>query len=99
RDRNVTGVQTCALPIFPDQVATVGRNRWGDTWPIGVEYDAPTDLPSNLAIIGDIHCHVDGGAYASYTDKDDEVHRPGLHVVVGQIGRASCREGDGNGGG
>src|SRR5207249_6396115 len=26
RDRNVTGVQTCALPIYPDQITLVRNN-------------------------------------------------------------------------
>src|SRR5207247_9057071 len=36
-------------------------------------------------LVGDIHSHVDGAAYASFTDRDDEAHRPGLHIVVGRI--------------
>ena len=36
-------------------------------------------------LIGDIHSHVDMSAYASAMDKDDELHRPGLHIVVGRL--------------
>jgi hypothetical protein len=36
-------------------------------------------------LIGDIHSHVDGAAYASGIDKADEAYRPGLHIVVGRI--------------
>jgi len=73
--------------VVPEQLATVGQNRWGDTWPIGVEYDMPANLPSHVTILGDIHSHVDGAAYASHTDRDDETHRPGLHIVVGRLNR------------
>ena len=72
--------------IIPDQIATVSRNYWGDTFPIGVEYDPP-NLSTDLQIIGDIHSHVDMEAYSSYVDKQDEAHRTGIHIVVGRISR------------
>src|SRR5699024_11934653 len=31
RDRNVTGVQTCALPIFPARVDDIAGSRWRGT--------------------------------------------------------------------
>ena len=34
---------------------------------------------------GDVHSHVHYAAYASSTDKADESHSAGLHVVVGRI--------------
>jgi len=71
--------------IVPDQVATVNRTRWGDTYPIGLEYEAPANLPADWTVIGDVHSHVDAAAYASYVDQHDETHRPGLHIVVGRI--------------
>ena len=71
--------------IVPEQVAFNGRNRWGDMWPISVDYKAPTDLSSDVVIFGDIHSHVDGAAYASFVDRDDETHRPGLHIVIGRV--------------
>lgn len=73
--------------IVPEQRATVGRNWWGDVYPIGLHYEAPKDLPPGWTIIGDIHSHADEAAYASATDRDDEQHRPGLHIVVGKISR------------
>lgn len=73
--------------VVPEQVGTVSRNGWGSQYPIGLEYEAPTSLPSGWMIIGDVHCHVDYAAYASYTDKTDEQHRAGLHIVVGRIRR------------
>jgi hypothetical protein len=73
--------------VVPEQTATVSRNWWGDVYPIGLHYQVPTDLPAGWTIIGDVHSHVDEPAYASGTDKDDETHRAGLHVVVGRISR------------
>src|SRR5699024_11839896 len=35
RDRNVNGVQTCALPIYLEYVAyTLGKSRWNVFWTI-----------------------------------------------------------------
>lgn len=52
---------------------------WGS-----VNYTVPV-LPDGWRLMGDIHSHVRMPAYSSYTDKDDEEHRPGLHLVVGKI--------------
>ncbi len=71
--------------VVPDQSATVSRNYRGDNNPIGVEYEAPAALPDGWTVIGDIHSHVNFSAYASYTDKHDEQHRAGLHIVVGRL--------------
>jgi proteasome lid subunit RPN8/RPN11 len=72
------------LPIVPEQVGTVSRSYYGEPYPIDLHYEIPA-LPPHQMLIGDIHSHVDGPAYASYTDKQDERHRPGLHLVVGRI--------------
>jgi len=71
--------------IVPEQRSIVGGS-WsgGKFYPINVYYDVP-NLPPNLKLIGDIHSHVDGPAYASHTDIEDEAHFPGLHIVVGRI--------------
>lgn len=53
--------------------------------PQDVKYEIP-ELPQGWALIGDMHCHVDGSAYASGIDEADEEHRPGVHIVVGHIG-------------
>jgi len=71
--------------VVPDQVATVNRNRWGDVFPIGLEYETPTDLPSGWVILGDVHSHVDYWPTPSYVDDRDETHRAGVHMVVGRI--------------
>lgn len=70
--------------LVPEQRSFVSRSSYGRAWPIEVRYDLPPLAPEQV-LIGDIHCHVDGPAYASYTDQSDETHRPGLHVVVGRI--------------
>ena len=55
-----------------------------DRYPLDLYYEIPP-LPPHQMLIGDIHSHVDGPAYASGTDKADEAYRPGLHIVVGRI--------------
>jgi PRTRC genetic system protein A len=60
--------------VCPDQKASSGS----------VNYDIP-NLPPHLMVIGDLHSHCDFNAFASGIDKDDEVHRPGLHVIIGLL--------------
>jgi hypothetical protein len=72
--------------IVPDQTSYVTHGWNGAAYPIELSYETPV-LPPHLTLIGDIHCHVDLGAYASPTDRADEEHRPGLHIVVGCIHR------------
>jgi hypothetical protein len=77
--------QTKAVEVIvPDQIGWVGTTWRGDSYPIELDYEMPP-LPPHLVLLGDIHSHVDGPAYASFTDKSDETHRPGLHLVVGRI--------------
>jgi hypothetical protein len=73
--------------LVPEQRATVYKSWYGNQYPVGVHYDLPSPLPEGWLIFGDIHSHVDGAAYASYTDKADERYRAGLHIVVGRIRR------------
>jgi hypothetical protein len=73
--------------VVPDQTATIYRAWDGYRSPIGVLYHPPTDLPAHWIPFGDVHSHVDGAAYASGTDKHDEEHGAGLHIVVGRISR------------
>ena len=49
-----------------------------------MKYDIPK-LPQHLALIGDIHSHPAFSPTPSYTDKDDEVNRPGLHIIAGYV--------------
>jgi hypothetical protein len=72
------------VPIVPEQIGLVGQGWYGDPFPMELQYEIPP-LPPNLTLIGDMHSHVDGPAYASSMDKADEEHRAGLHIVVGRI--------------
>jgi hypothetical protein len=71
--------------VVPEQTATISRAWDGYRSPIGVHYVPPTDLPRSWVPFGDVHSHVHLPAYASSTDKADETHAAGLHVVVGRI--------------
>ena len=71
--------------IVPRQSATVYETWSGYRYPVGVHYDPPSDVPADWVPFGDIHSHVDYAAYASHTDKHDEEHSAGLHIVVGHI--------------
>ncbi len=72
--------------IVPDQKAINSAAYQGQPhgYPMDVKYEIPP-LPKGTLLIGDIHSHVDGSAYASMTDETDELHRPGVHIVVGHI--------------
>jgi PRTRC genetic system protein A len=72
---------------IPQQRATVSESWSGRCYPSDLHYDMPVNLPSHLTVVGDIHSHVDAPAYASTTDRLDEAHRPGIHLVVGKIYR------------
>lgn len=74
----------CIRVIVPEQTATVGTDWSGRNYPMDVRYEIPP-LPDGCQWIGDAHSHVDDSAYASYTDKKDETHSAGLHIVVGRI--------------
>lgn len=72
--------------LIPDQIGVNSSTASGSPhgYPMDVKYEIPV-LPPHLMMIGDIHCHVDMSAYSSYTDQDDEMHRPGIHIIVGHI--------------
>jgi hypothetical protein len=69
---------------IPDQRATVTEGWNGGRYPSDVRYETPHVDP-NLSLFGSVHSHVDGPAYASGIDRDDESYLTGLHVVVGRI--------------
>src|SRR5699024_12137157 len=82
RDRNVTGVQTCALPIYQFLL------KLQDFYIIGGLLQGETD--TNLEVSGEID-HIDAvennQLYETFTEVFQEVnHSPK------KIGRASCRE-------
>src|SRR5699024_11501228 len=79
RDRNVTGVQTCALPIFDVQKQAEGKSNRG-----GRKF-AARRMDHDVA---------SAEVVATGTEPNwDASHRPLL--VKMEIGRASCREGVG----
>src|SRR5437867_7419712 len=85
RDRTVTGVQTCALPIFGDTYESWTNN---------------TDLTSFVRRFPLIIVMPDGGKGSNagwYSDwKDGSRQWETFHIEVlipYEIGRASCREG------
>ena len=49
-----------------------------------VHYKVP-NLPHHMALIGDLHSHGSMSPEPSLTDKEDEMGRAGLHIVVGGI--------------
>jgi PRTRC genetic system protein A len=71
----------------PKQEATVWENSYGSRSAMDVTYDVPAMLPPKHIIAMSIHCHGDHGAYSSWTDETDELHRDGVHAVVGHIDR------------
>ena len=70
--------------IVPPQVSIISSSWRGSPYPIEVHYEVPPLAP-HLVLMGDIHSHVDEPAFASYMDKSDETHRPGIHMVVGRL--------------
>ncbi|MGE0607270.1 MAG: hypothetical protein AB7O62_09270 [Pirellulales bacterium] len=73
--------------VVPPQTATVWETSSGSRSALDVAYETPTAPPKNCLLVADIHCHGDYAAYSSYTDEKDEIHRDGVHAIVGRIHR------------
>ena len=75
-------------PCFevPDQRATVSEGWNGVRYPTDVRYETP-QVGADLSLFGSVHSHVDGPAYSSNVDRNDESYLTGLHIVVGRISR------------
>src|SRR5207249_8489468 len=92
-DRNVTGVQTCALPIFVDEARVVlNSERDQGEWveierPLQVGADAQTATRLRLGGRGRL-----GGAGSGRGAGSGDRRTRGRGCRGGQIGRASCRE-------
>jgi hypothetical protein len=71
--------------MVPPQEATVWESYSGMRSALDVKYTLPKSMPARHLLVGDIHCHGDVGAYASWTDKEDEQYRDGIHAIVGHI--------------
>src|SRR5699024_12155309 len=87
RSRNVTGVQTCALPISEEvnSVSGIIREKL---------YNDKKDITGPFDIIGDIH-----GCYDETVEllkklgySINKVSDDGKNFGIQEIGRASCRE-------
>lgn len=50
-----------------------------------VKYTIPDDLDDHILLPGDIHSHVDAGAFHSSTDTHDEKMRDGIHITLGKV--------------
>lgn len=70
---------------IPRQYPSVWVTSGGLRTAMDVRYDTPTSLPPHHLLVADIHSHADMAAYASYTDKHDEIYRDGVHLVVGHV--------------
>jgi len=76
--------------VIPEQKCRVYRDPQGGLFPLNINYKIhdvlkEEGLDHSWRLIGDIHSHVDGNAFASDTDIEDENYRPGIHIVVGKI--------------
>src|SRR5205823_10434010 len=85
RDKLVTGVQTCALPIWAHYALAGVLSSLGSRAEALAEYQAALDLYDELLRPGP-------GAEVEIL-RARTLHRMGvLHSEAGQIGRATCRE-------
>lgn len=73
--------------LAPPQVATVSGGARARAQPVGLHYEIPAGLPPTWLVFGDVHSHAHLAAFASATDRHDELQRPGLHIIVGEIQR------------
>src|SRR5205823_9620956 len=92
RDKLVTGVQTCALPISPE-------DRPGHAFTEPPSFWWPQDRAWFVFSEIDLHCTYVGGTAALVerivADSDLEAFPANLDDLIGghqEIGRASCRE-------
>lgn len=60
-----------------------GRTRAYDS----IKYDVPLVVPEGYVVFGDAHSHGSLSAIPSGTDKEDESHKDGLHLIVGRLDR------------
>jgi hypothetical protein len=70
--------------VVPEQEASVWEGQWGGRSAMDVRYKVPLPTPRQL-LVGDAHCHADMAAYSSTTDRNDELHFDGIHIVVGRV--------------
>src|SRR5690606_40230456 len=90
RDFHVTGVQTCALPIFLTREGTrvlVQCKRW-QSWKVGTE-----EVRSFAGVLRRNGESASGGIFVTLSRFTEYAEREARELGIAQIGRASCREG------
>lgn len=78
-------IEKCPLVVVPPQITHLHQYGISKSLHGGDVTYEPLPLAPHLSVYGDIHSHMDFGAYSSYTDEKDEEYRPGLHIVVGKL--------------
>ena len=73
--------------LVPEQEATVFESWSGKRSALDVRYEIPARLPPNCILAASMHSHADGEAYSSWTDRNDENYRDGVHAVCGRLDR------------
>jgi hypothetical protein len=65
------------------------HETWSGKWypSTDIEFEEPASLPPGFVVLGDAHSHAEMYAYASHMDKEEEIYRDGLHIVVGRVNR------------
>src|SRR5205823_8464458 len=92
-DKLVTGVQTCALPIYGNNrggaVQRPGRRQPFDQLTADEAAGHRRDIEPQPLLI---HEGVAGAEFLSVLDENGAAYRARYRHAVGEIGRASCRE-------
>src|SRR6267143_4972152 len=54
RDGTVTGVQTCALPIFDDLIADHALDAWCSAWSMSQRMSSSVSMPTEMRIMSGV---------------------------------------------
>src|SRR5207249_5682759 len=87
RDRNVTGVQTCALPIYPSKRFSFTQDQLGK----GAKFLKPNSLVDGI-VFNEKIINVVAPIKVQLKVKEAPLGIKGDRAQGGKIGRASCRE-------
>src|SRR5690606_40207719 len=90
RDFHVTGVQTCALPIFRIERRRIEVERLPDRWAGAAAQHAQRVQPAGREITAAVWHEPENGAGLAWRARVLQAAR--LRDAVQEIGRASCRE-------
>src|SRR5690606_40553656 len=91
RDFHVTGVQTCALPIYPRalQIAS-GNGKELDVFPRFIELHLPN--PDLASLVGPCDTVVMNPPFGAQEPHADRPFIDAALSIAPEIGRASCRD-------